>query len=286
MPIDSITLHSGGCALSSAVDMSKIGLDTAVVGKIGNDGFGSYLTNELKKHGVETRGLSVGEKSQTSASVVIVGEDSERSFIHCFGANGEFTYEDIDFSLVSEYGTAFFTGVNLMSSFDGAPLAKAVKKARECGCVTIMDTAWDSSGMWMELVRDSLLNLDYFIPSYDEAKNIAGKDAPGDIADVFLSTGVGTAAIKMGEKGCFIKTSEGVEHTIPPFSVKAVETTGAGDAFAAGFITGISKGWPIYKCGLFANAVGALSVSGIGASTGIRTLEETVEFIKTKGRGW
>ena len=97
MPIDSITLHSGGCALSSAVDMSIIGLDTAVVGKIGDDGFGSYLKNVLKDAGVETKGLAVGIGSNTSASVVVVGDDSERSFIHCFGANGEFSYEDIDF---------------------------------------------------------------------------------------------------------------------------------------------------------------------------------------------
>ncbi len=286
MPIDSITLHSGGCALSSAVDMSKIGLDTAVVGKLGNDGFGSYLTGELKKHNVETTGLSIGQNSRTSASVVVVGEDSERSFIHCFGANGEFTYEDIDFAFVSQYKIAFFTGVNLMASFDGAPLAKAVEEARDAGCITVMDTAWDSSGRWMELVRGSLSNLDYFIPSYEEAKNIAGKESPEEIADVFLSMGVGTAVIKLGEKGCYIKTGGGREHTIGPFKVDAVETTGAGDAFAAGFITGISKGWPIEKCGLFANATGALSVSCIGASTGIKTLEETIDFIKSQGREW
>ena len=77
MPIDSISLHSGGCALSSAVDMSIIGLDTAVVGKIGDDGFGVYLTNVLKEAGVETKALAVGKNSNTSASVVVVGEDSE-----------------------------------------------------------------------------------------------------------------------------------------------------------------------------------------------------------------
>lgn len=286
VPIDNISLHSGGCALSSAVDMSKIGLNTSVVGKLGKDGFGSFLVSELKKHNVETRGLSISESSKTSASVVIVAEDSERSFIHCFGANGEFTYEDIDFSFVSQHKISFFTGVNLMPAFDGAPLAKAVRKAREAGCITVMDTAWDSSGRWMELVKDSLSNLDYFIPSYEEAKNIAGKDSLDEISDVFLSMGVGTTAIKLGEKGCYIKTGEGCEYTIAPFEVEAVETTGAGDAFAAGLITGIVKGWPIEKCGLFANATGALSVSCLGASTGIRKLNETIDFIKSQGRKW
>ena len=287
MPIDSITLHSGGCALSSAVDMSKIGLDTAVVGKIGDDGFGSYLTTVLKDAGVETKGLAIGEGSNTSASVVVVGDDSERSFIHCFGANGEFTYEDIDFNFVKDYKVAFFTGVNLMSSFDGNPLGRAVRKARELGCITIMDTAWDASGRWMELVRDSLPYLDYFIPSYDEATNIAGKTDPSDIADVFMSHGVKNVAIKLGKNGCYIKTSEGIEYTIPTFlEVKPVETTGAGDAFSSGFITGIHMGWPLYKCGLFANAVGTFSVSRVGASTGIKSLAETIDFIKEHNREW
>lgn len=287
MPIDSITLHSGGCALSSAVDMSKIGLDTAVVGKIGDDGFGSYLTGVLKDSGVETKGLAVGKGSNTSASVVVVGNDSERSFIHCFGANGEFTYDDIDFDFVKDYKIAFFTGVNLMESFDGEPLGRAVKKAKDLGLVTVLDTAWDASGRWMELVKDALPHLDYFIPSYDEAVNISGKTDPSDIAEVFLSHGVKNVAIKLGKDGCYIKTPNENEMLIPTFlDIKAVETTGAGDAFASGFITGICMGWPLKKCGLFANAVGTFSVSQVGASTGIKSMEETIAFIKAQGREW
>ena len=287
MPIDSISLHSGGCALSSAVDMSIIGLDTAVVGKIGNDGFGSYLTNVLKEAGVETKALSIGKESDTSASVVVVGDDSERSFIHCFGANGEFCYEDIDFSFIKDYRITFFTGVNLMPSLDGSPLGLVVKKAKELGCITVMDTAWDASGRWMELVEDSLPYLDYFMPSYDEAMNIAGKNGHSDIADVFMEHGVKNVVIKLGKEGCYIKTHNKNEYLIPTFlNIKPIETTGAGDAFSSGFITGISKGWSLDKCGLFANAVGTFSVSQVGASTGIKSLEETIKFIKSQNREW
>lgn len=287
MPINSISLHSGGCALSSAVDMSIIGLDTAVVGKIGNDGFGSYLTTVLKTAGVETKGIAVGENSNTSASVVVVGNDSERSFVHCFGANREFCYEDINFDFIKEYKIAFFTGVNLMASFDGKPLGNAVKKAKELGLITIMDTAWDASGRWMELVKDALPHLDYFIPSYDEAVNISGKTSPPEIADVFMSFGVKNVAIKLGKEGCYIKANDGTEYTIPTFlNIKPIETTGAGDAFSSGFITGISKDWPLNKCGIFANAVGTFSVSAVGASTGIKPLKDTIDFIKEQGREW
>jgi sugar/nucleoside kinase (ribokinase family) len=102
-----------------------------------------------------------------------------------------------------------------------------------------------------------------------------------------MSHGVKNVAVKLGKDGCYIKGSDGSEYTIPTFlNIKAVETTGAGDAFSSGFITGIIKGWTLDKCGLFANAVGTFSVSQIGASTGIKSLEETIEFIKDQGREW
>ena len=125
------------------------------------------------------------------------------------------------------------------------------------------------------------------MPSYDEATNIAEKTEPSDIADVFMSHGVKNVVIKLGKEGCYIKNSSYEEFRIPTFlEIKPVETTGAGDAFSSGFITGLSKGWPINKCGLFANAVGTFSVSQVGASTGIKSLEETLDFIKKQGREW
>ncbi|MCD6322822.1 MAG: carbohydrate kinase, partial [Clostridiales bacterium] len=117
--------------------------------------------------------------------------------------------------------------------------------------------------------------------------NISGKTNPTDIADEFFKCGVKNVAIKLGKDGCYIKTADKKEFTIPTFlNIKAVETTGAGDAFSSGFITGILKGWPLDKCGLFANAVGTFSVSQVGASTGIKSLKKTIAFIKSEGREW
>jgi len=286
MPIDNISLHSGGCALSSSVDMSILGLKTSIIGKVGKDGFGYYLNSILESAKVDTSALVMDKNSTTSASVVVVGDDSERSFIHCFGANAEFTYEDINFEHVSNHKFAFITGVNLMKSFDGKPCGLTTKKIQDQGLVTIMDTAWDSSNKWMELVEDSLPYLDYFIPSYDEATKIANKIKPKDIADVFLNKGVKNVVIKLGKDGCYVKTNSGKEYTIPTFECIPVETTGAGDAFSSGFITGLSKGLSIKNCCTFANAVGTLSVMEVGASTGIKSYEQTIEFIKSQNRMW
>lgn len=280
-PVDTISLHSGGCAASASIDLAKIGMKTAMIGKVGKDGFGEFLANTLKSHGVDTQGLVMKEGINTSASLVLVSESGERTFLHSIGSNKELCYEDVDFDIIAKSRALFIGGTNLMPSFDGEPCSRVVRKAKEMGVYTVLDTAWDSTGRWMEIVEPSLPWLDLFIPSYDEAKLIAGKEKPEDIADVFLSKGAGLAVIKLGKDGCFIKSAKGEKHLIPTYTdIKAVDATGAGDSFVAGFITGILQGWDLYKCGKFANAVGTHCVMAMGATTGIKSMQEILEFMK------
>ena len=110
---------------------------------------------------------------------------------------------------------------------------------------------------------------------------LSGKEDPNEIADIFLSMGVKTVVIKMGKDGCFIKDEKGEKYLIPTYDkVKAVDTTGAGDSFVAGFLTGHVNGWSLIQCGKFANAVGTHCVMAAGASTGIKSFEQITEFIK------
>lgn len=136
----------------------------------------------LKEENVNIAGLVTGEKSSTSASVVLSDSGGERTFLHCLGANAEFTDTDVSY-------------------------------------------------------------IDLFIPSYEEAVQLSGKGNPEEIADVFLSMGVKVAVIKLGRDGCFIKAQSGEKYLIPTYTdIKPVDTTGAGDSFVAGFLTGLTKG--------------------------------------------
>lgn len=280
-PVDSLSLHTGGCATNAAIDLAKIGVNTAIIGKVGKDGFGDFLYSALQSAGVDTQGLVVKEGINTSASVLLVSSDGERTVLHCYGSNADFVYSDVNFDIIKNSKILFVAGTNLMLNFDGEPTAQVLKKAQEMGVYTALDTAWDATGRWMQLVKPCLPYLDLFIPSYDEARLIAGKDDPEDIADVFLSHGVKLAVVKLGKEGCFIKSKDGKKYTIPTYSrIKAVDATGAGDSFAAGFITGLSQGWDLYKCGQFANAVGTHCVMQVGASTGIKPMADILEFMK------
>ncbi len=278
--VDQLDLYTGGCAVNSGIAMAKIGLNTAVLGKIGNDGFGKFIYNSLKEENVNVDGLVLDSNSSTSASVVLVDSGGERSFLHCLGANSEFTDKDVDFGIIEKSKIVFIAGTMLMPSFDGEPCARVLKKAKEMGKYTALDTAWDSKGRWMKVLEPCMKYIDLFMPSYEEAVQLSSKEDAEDIADVFLSMGVKTAVIKLGKDGCFIKDSGGEKYKIPTYTdIKPVDTTGAGDSFAAGFLTGITEGWSLYECGKFANALGTHCIMAVGASTGIKSMEEIKAFM-------
>lgn len=280
--VSSIETYTGGCAMSAGIDMAKIGIKTAVLGKVGNDSFGEFLKEALVKYGVDTRGIAVDENVQTSASVVLSSSSGERSFLHTVGANGTFCYEDVNWDVIADSDIIFVAGTMLMDSFDGECCAQVLKKCKEMGKTTVLDTAWDSQGRWMKVLEPCMQYIDIFLPSIDEAIELSGETEPDKIADVFFNMGVSKVVIKLGSRGCYMReTKDSQPVIIPCFKVKAVDTTGAGDSFCAGFLSAMAKGLSFEECGRFANAVGAHCVMAMGATTGIKSFEEINEFIDT-----
>jgi sugar/nucleoside kinase (ribokinase family) len=278
--IDKISMHTGGCAVNTAVDLVKIGKKVSVLAKTGDDGFGTFLRKKLSEAGIDITGIKTTNNSGTSASVVLVDSSGERSFIHTLGANAEFEKSDIDWEVIKKSKILFIGGSMLMPKFDGEPCAEVLKKAKDMGKTTALDVAWDAEGRWMKVLRPCMEYIDYFMPSYEEAVELSGKEKPEEMADVFLSMGVKNVIIKLGKKGCYIKDNSLIEYYIPTFErIKAIDATGAGDSFVAGFLTGLSENWDIYDCGRFANAVGTFCVTAVGASSGIKSKEEILKFI-------
>jgi len=280
--VDKIELHNGGCACNTAIDLARLGVSTGVTGKVGKDTFGDFLIRLLTKHKIDVRGLKQDSESNTSSTVVLISQDGERSFLHYSGTNAKLTIEDINFELIKETKLLHVAAIYLLPALDGIPIAQILKRAKDIGVITSLDTAWNAKGQWLEKIEPSLPFVDFFLPNIEEASMISGKDSLEEIARFFLSYGIKVVGIKMGDKGCYIQSKDKRLY-IPAFKVKAVDTTGAGDAFVAGFLTGIIKGWDLEFTGLFANAVGACCVMEVGASQGVKSLEETFEFMRSGG---
>ncbi len=281
MLVDRMELHGGGCANSTGIGLSRIGIKTAVIGKVGSDGFGDFMIDNLTRNGVDCKGVVRDKDAATSATMVLVHEDGERSFIHYIGANGTLKESDIDFDVVKSSKVLHIAGSFLLPGFDGEPTARVLKKAKEMGVITSLDTAWDSRGNWMKLLEPCLKYVDYAVPSIEEARMVTGKNEPADVAAALMDKGVETVALKMGDKGCYIRSKD-IELNIPIYKVDVVDALGAGDAFAAGFLTGVVNGWDLERTGKFANATGAFCVTALGATTGIKDQKTIEAFIEAQ----
>ena len=279
--IGSVTVHNGGNAMTAAINLKKMGVDAKMVGKLGDDMFGYYLRECLDKAGVDTRGLKIDGEVQTSVSIVLRDATGERSFLHCTGTNAVLSVEDVDWSIVAECDGVFVTGSFLMDNFDGEETAEFLKKCKEMGKTTFLDVCWDASGRWGEVLNCCMPYIDYFMPSIDEAIEIAGCSDPDEIADAFAAKGVVNTVIKLGKKGAYLRLAGEEKGRVFPAvgDVKRVDTTGAGDSFCSGFLAAFARGMDPEFCVRFANTVGALCVTAKGATAGTRTYEETIEIM-------
>lgn len=273
--VERMELHVGGCAANTSLALAKLGVATSILGKIGDDGFGQFLAGTLEKHGVDTRGLRRDTIEATSATMVAVDAAGERTFLHYPGANAVFEAGDVAWPEIEAAPILHVAGPFLMPRYMGADNADVLKQAKALGKITALDTVWDPTGRWMSVLEPCLPDLDYLLPSWEEARLLTGRETPEEIAQVFLDGGVGTVGLKLGAAGAYLRNANGEELRIPPFQVESVDALGAGDCWAAGFLCGLSRGWDLEKTARFANASGACAVQALGATTGIRSFEAT-----------
>ncbi|HLV79953.1 MAG TPA: carbohydrate kinase family protein, partial [Chthonomonadaceae bacterium] len=95
--VDRIELHPGGCAANTGIGLARLGVETAIIGKVGADGFGDFLIRCFESAGIDAEGVTRDPKAATAATMVLVHGDGERSFLHYLGANATFRREDIAF---------------------------------------------------------------------------------------------------------------------------------------------------------------------------------------------
>ncbi len=280
--VDEMRLYSGGGASNTAVALSRMGARVSVLGRVGADNLGDFLIDKLAREKVSTDLISRDPELGTSATMVMVDPDGERRFIHYIGANGGLTGKQIGDDLLSKFAILHIAYAFVLPGLDGLPMAELLRKAREAGVVTLLDTAWDNQARWMELLGPCLPAADYFVPNLAEAQALTGLSDPYEVAQELIELGANNVILKMNKEGSFFMDRSGAHFLCPAYEVKAVDSTGAGDAFDAGVITGIWHGWPIEGTIKFANAVGALCAAGYGAAGKVESLQKTLDFMASQ----
>ena len=281
MLVDDIALKSGGDALNVSLNLAKLGVPVSFQGKAGNDMFGQFLLDNAERTGVDVSRCSRSEKRPNSKVVGLVRENGERCFLHYHGSNEELKLDDIDQGLFSTAEHLHIGGFYHLPEFDGNPAAALLKAAKEAGLTTSMDVAWSQKGKWRELISPSLPYLDYFIPSLNEAQEITGAEKPEEIAAILADHGVSVVILKLGSAGSFCRTAERSFYS-GAFPSPALDTTGAGDAFVSGILTGLYRKMNIEDAITLGTAVADFVVRKLGATDGTPDFETVSNFIQTQ----
>ena len=280
--IDEIRLTVAGTAAGTAVDLAKLGANVVTMGAIGKDEPGNFIVDTMHRYGINTDHLVRKDGVQTSCTMLPIRPNGERPALHVLGTNAEFSLDDINWDAVKAADYLHFGGTYLLPKLDGEPMAQVLKFAKENDTVTSVDILAVPHDDMMAVIEPSLPYIDYFLPGIEEAAMIAGVDEEKteDVINFFLDKGLRYAVFTMGSRGSVIASKELDEWIrIPAFEVPVVDSTGCGDAYCAGFLVGLSKGWDLAQCGLFGAAASALVITGLGSDAGIVDFDATMTFM-------
>jgi sugar/nucleoside kinase (ribokinase family) len=278
--VDQVELHTGGCANNTGIGLARLGLKVGCMGKVGTDGFGDFVMKNLATEGTDTRGMKRDSSIGTSFTFVMIAPDGERAFFHFIGANGALVIDDVDFSLITQSRILHVAGTFILPGIDGEPTAQILKRTRELGVLTCLDTVYNGEIDAFGTLKSALPYMDYFLPSIDEARLMTNQTDPHDVAAFLIDQGVGTVGLKMGAEGSYVM-SAGFEKHIPAFQTNVVDTSGAGDSWVAGFLAGVIKGYDLEQSARLGSAMGAHCCKAIGTTAGLKGWDETIGFMNS-----
>ncbi|MBY0524319.1 MAG: carbohydrate kinase family protein [Gemmataceae bacterium] len=276
---DHFLLTIGGCAANAAVDLAKMGVNAAVVGRVGGDIFGRIVADLLKESGVEVSSLQVSPKAETSQTLIVNVRGQDRRFIHSFGANAEFGAVDIPLERLKQSKILYVGGYLVMPGLRDEGLAQVFAVAREAGVKTVLDLVTPGPGDYLPRLEQVLPHVDVFLPNNHEAQLITGESDPLRQAERFRALGAHTVVITMGGDGSVL-VSERLRLRAGVYPIEFVDGSGGGDAFDAGYIYGLLQGIETEDCLRVASALGASCVRAIGTTPGVFTRAECETFLR------
>lgn len=276
---DIMTLTLGSSSAICASNLSSLGLKVAFIGKLGNDVFGQFTIDELRKKGVDTSMIMVEDDLKTGATIAL-SYDEERAMITHQGAMAHMDIDDIDESLLQLAGHLHFSGYFFQPGFKDA-LDLLFKKAKKAGLTTSLDVQWDPTEKWDLDLEKVLPWVDVFMPNAIELQYLTGQPTL-DLAIASIKNKCRFISVKCGNKGSIQYYEDKKIEKQAFLNTHVVDAIGAGDSFDAGYIAKFVKGKSPEECQEFANLIGAISTTAAGGTTAFKDLESIMEIARTK----
>jgi sugar/nucleoside kinase (ribokinase family) len=266
-------IASGGSAANAIHGLARLGVETGFIGKVGNDDFGRFFKTDMEKVGIIPMLLS--GHSSTGKAIALISPDSERTFATYLGAAVELSAEDITERHFTGYDFFHIEGYLVQNH---ALIEKAVKVAKLHGLKITLDMAS------YNVVEENIDFLHMILREYvdivfaneEEAKVFTGKD-PVEAAHEFGKL-CEIAVVKVGKKGSIVTNSIN-SYQIAPYKATSIDTTGAGDSYAAGFIYGLISNFSLDKCGSLGSLLAAKTIEVIGPKMNDNKWSEVKQLI-------
>ena len=265
--------HSGGKGANQSVAIARLGYPVRMIGKVGNDAFGKQLRSGLQQAGVDVSGVGQVDDS-SGVAVIVVSPEGDNVIVVTPGANAALRPVDLDANL-----EAIRNAQVVLTQLE-APMETVEYLAQLCereGVPLMLDPA-PSQTLSPALMR----RVSWFTPNETEAfiyAKTGKKESPQTIADRLLDEGAAAVALKLGSSGIYLRDREDLDVLVPAFSVKAVDTTAAGDAFNGAFAVGLALGHSPKNSARFAAAAAAISVTRAGAQPSMPTFLEVTKML-------
>lgn len=261
-----LQISPGGSAANTIVGIARLGIKSAYIGKIGDDAEGRILLEDLKREGVETRAVIKAE-GRSGTAIILVDDEGNRAILVDPGVNDTIQYEEIDLDFAKKFKLLHLTSFICKNGFQSLESQKKIVEEFE---FVSFDPGMPYAERGIKDMLPILRRTTIFLPNRLEIEKMFGMDFKSS-AEKCLELGVEIVAVKLGSEGCWIKTRT-KEISVNPFRVAVVDTTGAGDAFNAGFLYAYLKGKSVEECGKIGNYLASQCIQQVGARSGLPRL--------------
>ncbi|HHW48074.1 MAG TPA: carbohydrate kinase family protein [Clostridiaceae bacterium] len=273
--VDDYSLEMGGSCSIFACQTAKLGLRTALVGKLGKDQYGRLIYETLKEAGVSTDYIVFDENLKTGLSIALNAVE-DRAILTYNGTVDEVGPEDVSDELLQTTRHLHIGSYFLMKKIQ-PHYPSIIKKIKEAGATVSLDTNWDPEEKWDSGLHDILPLVDIIFPNDNEAKAITGENDP-DTAVKKLREIIPIVVVKKGKDGAVAYKDDKV-YAAPAIDVPKKDAVGAGDSFDGGFLYGFLTGKSIEECVMIGNICGSLNVRCIGGTKGQPRLDEVLKYL-------
>ncbi|MFA9288449.1 MAG: carbohydrate kinase [Weeksellaceae bacterium] len=288
--VETFLKRFGGAPANTAVGLGRLDVPVALIGKVGSDPFGIYMKQTLENNNVDTSGLVLTRRFPTTMSFVSLQEDGERDFLFAPGAHDRLRSEEVELppnAKILHFGSLLQIRPEAQETTN-----KLLRQAAKRGVLTsydpnIRETLWGDLGRARDTVLETAKHVSIMKVNETEAELLSGTNDIAEAAVRLFQPNMDTLFITLGPQGCYVMTKHGAIHVEVPISVTPVDTTGAGDAFNAGYLAGIYDSGRMYsdmsQADLIryvkrAAVIGALATTEKGAISALPTREMLTQY--------